>query len=206
MTNKTRRPGRRPGESDTRAAILDAARRLFIDEGFRGATTRKIAAAAGVDAALISYFFGSKQNLFGEAFALPANPATLVAARLDGPIDELPHRLLAVLLDTWDPVANRPSLLAIAQAAGSPETASLTRGFVEEVLLGPIAARLRAEGVRKRDATRCSGLLVTQLVGVIYTRYVLAVADVAAIPKASFLAGYVTALTQILRQYVPVDR
>ena len=40
---------------------------------------------------------------------------------------------------------------------------------------GPSRTQLRSAGLRKPDATGCSELLVTQLVGIIYARYVLAV-------------------------------
>ena len=46
-----RGPGRRPGESGTRQAILDAARAQFAAHGWDGATIRAIAADAGVDPA-----------------------------------------------------------------------------------------------------------------------------------------------------------
>ncbi len=196
--NKARPVGRRAGQPDTRAKILDAARKRFTDVGYDAATMRMIAADAGVDAALISYFFGSKQQLFGAAFALRANPAEVITEQLDGPIDELPRRLLGVLLDTWDDANNRATLLAIAQAGATPETAALTRGFVEGVLLTPISERLAAAGLRKRDATRCSALMVTQLVGVIYARYVLAVDAVAALSKKDFLDHYTAGLTSVL--------
>jgi AcrR family transcriptional regulator len=44
--------------------ILTAAEAVFAENGFHGATTRAIAAAAGVNPALIHYYFGSKDGLF----------------------------------------------------------------------------------------------------------------------------------------------
>jgi AcrR family transcriptional regulator len=45
-------------------AILDAAERLFSQKGFDATSTRAIAAEAGVNMAMISYYFGSKEGLF----------------------------------------------------------------------------------------------------------------------------------------------
>jgi AcrR family transcriptional regulator len=196
--NKARSAGRRSGQPDTRAKILDAARKRFTEVGYGGATMRAIAAEAGVDAALISYFFGSKEGLFGAAFELRTNPAVVITEQLDGPIDELPRRLVTVLIDTWDDPNNRATLLAIAKAGATPETAGLTRGFVEGVLLAPVAERLRGAGLTKSDANRCSALLATQLVGVIYARYVLAVDAVAAMSRKDFLDYYSIGLTAVL--------
>jgi AcrR family transcriptional regulator len=190
-----RRPGRRSGGPDTRAQILRAARARFIDVGYRAATMRMIAADAGVDPALISYFFGSKQDLFGEAFALRANPVAVIADQIDGPIADLPRRLLTVLVQTWDDPENRPTLLAIAHAGGGGESPALTRGFVEEALDGPVAARLQQEGVPAEGARQCSAMLVTQLVGVIYARYVLGVESVASLPKEAFIDAYSPAVS-----------
>lgn len=193
------RPGRRTGRPDTRAQILDAARALFIAVGYRAATVRAIAAEAGVDPALISYFFGSKQHLFGEALALCANPAELIAEQIDGPLDELPRRLLTVLLETWDEPENQPTLLVIAQTGAGPDGTALTRGFVEEVLAAPITQRLLREDFSIDDARICTALLVTQLVGVIYARYVLAADPVAAIPRHAFIDRFTPALNAVIR-------
>ena len=201
MRNTSRgrgRPGRRAGQLDTRTQILDAARAQFIDVGYRAATVRAIAADAGVDPALINYFFGSKQHLFGEALALRANPAEIIAAEIEGPLSELPQRLLTVLLETWDQLENQPTLLAIAQAGAGPDSSALTRGFVEEALAAPIIERLQREGVPVDDARLCTALLVTQLVGVIYARYVLAADPVAAIPRQSFIERFTPALTAVV--------
>ncbi len=200
--NKARPVGRRSGRSDTRAKILDAARKRFTQVGYGAATMRMIAADAGVDAALISYFFGSKEKLFGAAFELRANPAVVITEQLDGPLDQLPRRLLGVLLDTWDDPQNRATLLAVARAGATPETAALTRGFVEGVLLMPIAERLVQTGLRKRDAARCSALMVTQLVGVIYARYVLAVDAVTDLSKKDFLDHYAPGLSAVLDRFL----
>lgn len=198
--NKRRSVGRRSGQSDTKAAILDAARKRFTDVGFAGATMRMIAADAGVDAALISYFFGSKQQLFGAAFALRSNPAEVIAEEIDGPVRELPRRLVTVLLDTWDDPENLATLLVIAQAGATPETAALTRGFVDGVLLGPVTEQLAKEGVA--EASKCAALLVTQLVGIIYARYVLSVDAVDALSKQDFLDHYVPGLDAVLGSYL----
>ncbi|MCC5999954.1 MAG: TetR family transcriptional regulator [Pararhodobacter sp.] len=54
---------------DAQEAILDAAEQVFADNGFHGATTRAIAELAGANAALIHYYFGSKEALFETVFA-----------------------------------------------------------------------------------------------------------------------------------------
>ena len=50
-----------------RAALLDAAERLLIDEGHAGITTRKVAAEAGVNHGLVHYYFGSIEELLFQA-------------------------------------------------------------------------------------------------------------------------------------------
>jgi TetR/AcrR family transcriptional regulator len=53
--------------TDTRERILEAALRAFAEEGFDGATTRDIAARAGVNLGLIKYYFDSKLKLWRAA-------------------------------------------------------------------------------------------------------------------------------------------
>jgi AcrR family transcriptional regulator len=85
--NQTGLPrGRRPkGQGpDLRETILDAAEALFSRHGFYGVTVRKVATEAGVDTALIHYYFGAKRELFDSVFARRAeilNKARLEAMR-----------------------------------------------------------------------------------------------------------------------------
>lgn len=78
--------GRRPkGQGpDLRESILDAAEALFSRHGFYGVTVRQVASEAGVDTALIHYYFGAKRELFDSVFARRAeilNTARLEAMR-----------------------------------------------------------------------------------------------------------------------------
>ncbi len=61
-----RRPGRPKEGVELRDVILDKAELSFSEAGFAGAKLRDIAAAAGVNQALVRYYFGSKQDLFDE--------------------------------------------------------------------------------------------------------------------------------------------
>lgn len=48
--------------------IMDTAEALFAEEGFNGVTLNDVAQAAGVDASLMRYYFGDKQQLFRAVF------------------------------------------------------------------------------------------------------------------------------------------
>lgn len=128
-----------------------------------------------VDVALISYYFGSKQGLFGAAMALPINPAEVLASELNGDLATLAARLLTRVLAIWDDSESGQPLAAVAGLAVSD--ASVRRLVAEAVareLVGPIATRLGGNDGPCRAAAFCS--LVSC---VIFSRYLLAVDPVA---------------------------
>jgi hypothetical protein len=53
---------------DKKKHILEAAEELFANKGFEAATVRDIADAAGVNLAMISYYFGSKEKMMESLF------------------------------------------------------------------------------------------------------------------------------------------
>ena len=57
-------PQRKRNAAETRNRLLQAARRLFAKANYGNVGIREIGAAAGVNPALISRYFGSKRNLF----------------------------------------------------------------------------------------------------------------------------------------------
>jgi AcrR family transcriptional regulator len=50
--------------SKTRSALLDAAERLMLEEGYAAVTSRRIAAAAGLKPPLVHYYFRTMDDLF----------------------------------------------------------------------------------------------------------------------------------------------
>jgi TetR/AcrR family transcriptional repressor of mexJK operon len=81
-------PGR-PKDLGKRAAILDAAKRLFTLQGFEGVSMDAIAAEAGVSKLTVYSHFGDKNALFAEAVKLHCEqgmPASVLADRPGQPV------------------------------------------------------------------------------------------------------------------------
>ena len=144
--------GRRPGSPDTRAAILEAARARFAEGGFRATTIRAVAADAGVDAALVHHYFGTKDDLFVAAMELPVDPRQLLAPVLAGGVDGAAERFLGVFLSVWDDPELQPALLAVARGVMEPGGAKLlSEGFLP-VVVRPIAEAVGGGPARAADA------------------------------------------------------
>jgi len=174
---RRRRSGRRSGDSGTREAILAAARTQFGDYGYGGATIRGIAAAAGVDAALVHHFFGSKERLFAAAMQLPIDPAELVAAALDAgalePGQSLGEHMLHTVLEVWDVPEVRATLVGLLRSAVTSEPAAgMLREFATEAILARIAGAAAA-GPDGDDGQFRAALVASQVLGLALTRYVL---------------------------------
>jgi AcrR family transcriptional regulator len=129
--------GRRPGPTQTRDAILAAARAQFAGRGYTGTTVRSVAAAADVNPALIHHYFGSKDQLFLAALNMPVNPAQVIVQLLAaGPRSEFPERIVRYFIVAWRDPAIGQALQAVLRRAVSDEaSAALIRNLVENVLL-----------------------------------------------------------------------
>jgi AcrR family transcriptional regulator len=190
MMNKSRGRGRPPGRTETRADILAVARRRFLADGYDGVTMRAIAEEAGVDAALISYHFGSKRGLFGASLRLPANPPEILAGALAGPLPELPERLLRAVLGAWDDPERGAALRAFAGAAlADPDVARLFREMAEREMIGRIADRLG-----RADASRRAAVAASQVAGLIFVRYVVQLEPLASMPADELVQRVAPAL------------
>lgn len=55
-------------DSDIKLKILQAAKNRFASQGFDGTTVRQICEDAGANQALVSYYFGGKENMFFTMF------------------------------------------------------------------------------------------------------------------------------------------
>ena len=176
--------GRRPGLSTTRDAIRAAARERFAEQGYDRVRMRDVAADAGVDVALVTYHFGSKDGLFAAALEMPTPMAALMADVLEqGGLEDFGERFLRRVLEVWDDERTGGALVALVRSAMShPPAADALRAFVQAELLGRIAARLDGSDADKRAA-----LFGSQLIGLLLYRHVLHVEPVASMPAAELV-------------------
>src|SRR6266850_4806448 len=136
------RTGRRPGAGGTREKVLAAARSHFSEAGYDGATVRGIAAAAGVDPALVLHYFGSKEGVFRAAMDFPIDPAEFIPRLLAPGLDGVGERLTRFFLDTWDSPAGQPLLGLIRSVVGNENAAGMMREFIGREVLARIARAL----------------------------------------------------------------
>ena len=191
--SSSRPRGRRPGASGTREAILAAARERFAGSGYDRTRLRDVASDAGVDAALVHYFFGSKDGLFAAAMELPFRPAEIIAPVLAEGVDGLGERMARRMLTVWD--ENRPALLALVNSASShPGAALALREFVVSEIVGRLAAALDGDRLR-------ATLVASQVVGVIAARYIARVEPLASMDREE-LVGLIA---PTLQRYIDGD-
>ena len=99
MENESDAP---PVDRETELKILDAARNVFVRRGTAGARMAEIALEAGVNQALLHYYFRSKERLASAVFeqiAARIFPALAQILGADLPLDDKIDRLVAMYLD-----------------------------------------------------------------------------------------------------------
>jgi len=194
MTDGRRSRGRpRSGDSpDTRSAILDAARAQFAAKGFRGASLRSIALEAGVDASLISHYFGDKSQLLVATMQLPVNPVDKIASVVSGGPDGLAERLLRTFLEAWDPHHEVFSSL-VRTTLGSDDAQSPMLELARNVLITSLRDVLVGD-----DAELRATLITSQLIGMATARYVIKLGPLADATIDDVVRLYAPALQQII--------
>lgn len=174
--SETRRSGRWRTGQQSRQRVIDAAREHFMRDGYEKATVRGIAAAAGVDVAMVYYFFGNKEGLFtASVLDTPEHPLHQLAHLLDDGPDDIGARLVRDFIQRWDEGASFDPLLTVWRSAAIQP---LARKLLHDSLAGPVAERVSAQfGVT--DAELRVELVTTHLVGLAFARYQLKIEPLA---------------------------
>ncbi|MEU0133885.1 TetR family transcriptional regulator [Streptomyces sp. NPDC006296] len=165
------RPSRaaRTGGPDARTRILEAARTEFAERGYDKTSVRGIAKAAGVDAALVHHYFGTKDEVFAAAVEVSFEPALVIPSILSGPSEDVGERLARYFIGVWENPVSRAPLLAVIRSALTHEAAAkVLRGFVLRRLLERIAADLDVP-----DPTFRAELAASHMIGIAILRYVV---------------------------------
>ncbi len=173
-----RRPGRPAGTSDTRNRILASARELFASKGIRNTSIRAVAAAAGVDSALVHHYFGTKEKLFAAAVHIPIDPMDIIGPLREVPIEEIGYRLPSMLLPLWDSELGT-GFIAVLRSILAGSEINLFRTFIQDIIAVEVGARV--------DDPPGSGVIriqfvASQLVGIVMARYILQLEPFASLP------------------------
>lgn len=169
-----RRTGRRPGASTAREDIVKAARDLFARQGYDVTSLRAVSRAAGVDPALVHHYFGDKNGLLEAVLVDLVRPASVFQDVIENPTGEdVGERLVRAFLGLWDADETREPLLALVRASFSNENAAERLGGF---MTGNLLARIIGD---VNEATMRAALIGSQLVGLAFARYVLALEPLA---------------------------
>ncbi|MBF6172402.1 TetR/AcrR family transcriptional regulator [Nocardia blacklockiae] len=174
----------------TRAAILEAARRRFAEDGFRKATIRAIAADAGIDPSMVMRYYGNKEGLFDAALDVDLSLPDLTAADPD----TLGELLARRFLELWDTSPGNEILLTLLRSAVTDEAVvqRVQQIFAQQVM--PVVLRFGEPA----DAPRRAGLIATQVLGLALCRYVLRLPPVVALTERQIVADIGATLQRYL--------
>jgi AcrR family transcriptional regulator len=181
-----RRTGRRPGNPDTREAILAAAREAFAEKGFDGASIRAIATSAAVDPALVHHYFGTKDKLFVAAMQFPIDPGELLPRALDGGRDQVGERLVRIFISVWDSPAGSAGVALLRSAVAHPWTARLMREFLVTQILRKVVEQAALD---PKEAPLRANLVATQMAGLALMRYIIKLEPVASATPEALVAA-----------------
>lgn len=166
--------GRPKGGGDARARLLSAAQQHVAAGDLDVVSTRALAVEAGVSHTLVNYHFGSRSGLVAEALAVRLAPHRV----LDASIDEHGHldvrRLVRGMLLVWEHPEHGAALVGLARAAASGES-RVVIDYLQTAVFEQLSAAVGARRGR-RDAVA--------IVGVLFSRYVLAIPAMASLSAA----------------------
>lgn len=148
---------------------MTSARELFARNGIHNTSVRAVAAAAGVDAALVHHYYGTKEKLFAAAVQIPIDPIDVIGPLREVPVEELGYRVPSTLLALWDSEIGAGFIASLRSVLAGSEV-SLFRSFIQEVIADQIGPRVDNP---PGSATVRIQFAASQLVGVLLARYIL---------------------------------
>jgi AcrR family transcriptional regulator len=189
------RPRGGPRSAGTRAAILAAARAQFAEAGYERATIRGIAAAAGIDPAMVIRYYGSKAGLFAAAAAIDLSVPDLTGVAAP----DMGLTLVKHFIGLWESdLADTTLALLLRSAMADDVAAERVRQTFAEQVAGPITAALGTP-----DAGQRAGLIGAQLLGVVLCRYLLRLEPIASVKTEDLIANLSPAVQRYLTGPLP---
>jgi AcrR family transcriptional regulator len=191
---QARRTGRRPGPSTTREQILAAARQSFARRGYDATSVNAVAAAAGVDPALVRRFFGSKEGLLNAALTAVMSPAERLAQLAAGSPGTLGERMIGYFFTVWEEPPNRDVMIGMIRSACTNEHAAR---LLQRFIAVQVLARL-AGSIDDAEAQLRASMVGSQLVGLALVRHVVKIEPLASASPAALSALFGPTLQRYL--------
>ena len=148
-------------DRDTEQRILDAAHAVFVRRGTAGARMQEIAAEAGVNQALLHYYFRNKAQLAQAAFERAAKglmPAVVQVIASDGALDDKVRRVVALELDHLSRAPYLPGYI-IGEVTHHPERAAQLIAAVTGLAPKALGPRVLGALRRQIDARVKAGVM-----------------------------------------------
>jgi len=187
--------GRRPGNSDTRYSILQAALGLFSRFGYDKVSLRAVAREADVDPALIHHYFDSKADLFTRSVLdLEFNAEAMLQRVMSSPQEAIGQQAVREFVATWRSTGARDRFTAMFRAAVNDEGAR--RPLVEFVNREIFMKIALAQG--HTNAAFRANLAVTALLGLVMGRDILEIPTLQNTADEELVRGLGAALQQYL--------
>lgn len=122
--------------NDKQLQIIRTAEALFAQKGYEGASVRDIAEAAGVNSAMISYYFGSKEGLIKALFEERTSDMALKVDALLRDDSISPWQKVESLIDDYvDRIATKVQFHKIMMYEQMLEKNSFLTGLLNELRL-----------------------------------------------------------------------
>ncbi len=151
-------PRRRRDAAATRQAILEAATHRFATHSYERVGVREIAADAGVTAALVNRYFGSKEKLFAEVIEHAFDIQHLLPDQRDNLADHLARVMVYGQEDLGD--WEYTPLLLLLHSTAEPRAVELFRWDLNRTALPLLAEQIGGE-----DAAVRAAMVIAQLTG-----------------------------------------
>jgi AcrR family transcriptional regulator len=169
-----RRPGRWRSGAESKQRVLEIARELFGQNGYSGTTVRAIATAAGVDPAMVFYFFGTKQGLFSAVIDMSDKVPPAIESIFDGGLGTIGERIVRTLVENLDKSGRTPLIMLTRSAPTDPQSEALLREFIDREITDRLAALLGTP-----DAALRAGMVNVQILGLAVARYIVHIEPIA---------------------------
>jgi AcrR family transcriptional regulator len=179
----------------TRDRIIEAARRLFGEQGYQRTTIRAVAAAAAIHPSMVMRYYGSKEGLFAAAAEFNLELPDLTGI----PREDLGRSLVRHFLRRWEaPGEELPALLLVA-VTHPQARARLIDIFRDQI--APGIARICDDHAATRAA-----LIATQMLGLALTRYVLRLPPVVDLTEEIIVERVGATVQAYITKAVPASR